>query len=158
MNRRMMQLGFGLILLALVTGLAIPAAPNPRLALAAHTVGLLGGLVLVVVGMLAGTFVLGAGASTVLTWSWVYATYANWVGCLLAAFTGASRLTPIAGAGVSGTGLAEGVVAIIFVSEGVAALIAAGLAVWGLRGRAEPTMPRAIGTENLRAVAPVRVG
>jgi (hydroxyamino)benzene mutase len=156
MNRRLMQLGFGLILLALFTGLAIPVAPHPRLALTAHTVGLLGGLVLIVVGMLAGTFALGARTSTVMTWSWVYAAYANWLGCLVAAFTGASRLMPIAGTGMSGTELAEGVVAFIFVSEGVAALVAAGLAVWGLRPRAEPAIP-ALGTDSLRAVVPVKV-
>jgi (hydroxyamino)benzene mutase len=157
MNRRLMQLGFGLILLALVTAFTIPAAPNPRLALAAHTVGILGGFALVVIGMLAGTFALGPRASRVLTWSWVYATYANWFGCLVAAFTGASRLTPIAGAGTNGTPLAEGVVAFIFLTEAVSALMGAGLAVWGLRGRLEATPPRTVWTEKLREAVPVEV-
>ena len=31
-------------------------------------------------------------------WTWVYAAYANWVASVLGAITGASRLTPIAGA------------------------------------------------------------
>jgi (hydroxyamino)benzene mutase len=156
MNRRMMQLGFGLILLALLTGLLIPAAPNPRLALAAHTVGIVGGLALIAVGALASVFVLGSRASTVLMWSWVYATYANWLGCLVAAFTGASRLTPIAGAGMSGTETAEALVAFIFISEGIAALVGAGLAIWGLRGTVEPVMPRAGVKEALQSVVAVR--
>jgi (hydroxyamino)benzene mutase len=145
MNRRMMQLGFGLILLALLTAFAIPAAPNPRMVLAAHTVGILGGLALVVVGMLASTFVLGARTSSVHRWAWVYATYANWLGCVVAGFTGASRLTPIAGAGMSGSAVAEGVVMIIFLTEAAAALAAAGLAIRGLRQRAEPVAAPAPG-------------
>jgi (hydroxyamino)benzene mutase len=157
MNRRLMRLGFALILLGLLTAFTIPAAVSPRLALAAHTVGILGGLALVVIGMLAGTFALGPSASSVLAWSWVYATYANWLGCLVAALTGASRLTPIAGAGTSGTALAEGLVAFIFLTEAAAALIGAGLAVWGLRERIEPVISHTVGMEKLPAAVPVEV-
>jgi (hydroxyamino)benzene mutase len=148
MNRRMMQFGFVLILVALLTAFAIPAAANPRMMLAAHTVGILGGVVLVVVGMLAGTFALGARARSVLMGSWIYATWANWLGCAIAGLTGASRLTPIAGAGTSGTAGAEAVVAAIFLSEAAAALVAAGLAVWGLRRRAEPAPVRILEREQ----------
>src|SRR5687767_11323441 len=113
MNRLQLQLGFVLILLSLLTGLGQPVFVSPRLGLAAHTAGLMGGLVLVALGALAGSFALGPRASAVLMWSWVYAAYANWLGCLIGAITGASRLTPIAGAGTSGSWAAEATVAFL---------------------------------------------
>jgi (hydroxyamino)benzene mutase len=151
MNRLMIRLGFTLILLALLTGFAIPSFANPRLGLAAHTVGVVGGLALVVVGAVAGAFHLGPRATVVFLWSWVYATYANWLGCLLAALTGASRLTPIAGSGTTGTTVTEGIVALVFFSEAAAALLGAGLAIRGLRQRREAPVPRVMRTEGFRA-------
>jgi hypothetical protein len=66
-------------------------------------------------------------------WSWVYAAYANWLGCLLGGITGASRLTPIAGAGTTGDALAETVVSFLLQSLAVAAVVGTSLAVWGFR-------------------------
>ena len=133
MNRLQVRLGFVLILLALLSGLLVPFLVSPRLALAAHTVGVLGGLVLIALGALAGSFALGPGGSRVMMWSWSYAAYANWLACLLGAATGASRLTPIAGAGTSGSWLAEAVVAFLLQSLALTSIVGTGLAVWGLR-------------------------
>ena len=133
MNRRQIQLGFVLILLALFTGFAIPSFTSPRLGLAAHTVGITGGLVLIALGALAGLFHLGRRATAVMMGSWVYAAYANWIACLLGAVTGASRLTPIAGAGTSGDALAEGIVSFLLLSLALASVVGTALAVWGLR-------------------------
>ena len=133
MNRPQIQLGFILILLALLTGFAVPELANPRLGLAAHTVGILGGLVLIALGTLAGSFALGARASAIMMWSWVYTAYANWLGCLLGAMTGASRLTPIAGAGTTGDSVSEAVVAFLLLSLALASLVGTGLAIWGFR-------------------------
>lgn len=133
MNRLQVQLGFVLILLALLTGFGAPLFANPRLGLAAHTVGITGGLVLIALGALAGSFALGPRAAAVMMWAWVYAAYANWAGSVLGAITGASRLTPIAGAGTTGGSLAEAVVAFLLQTLAVAALIGTVLAVWGFR-------------------------
>lgn len=141
MNRLQIQLGFVLILLALCTGLGMPLFTNPRLGLAAHIVGVTGGLVLIALGALAPSFALRPRAATVMMWSWAYAAYANWAGCLIGALTGASRLTPIAGAGTTGDALAENVVSFLLQSLAVAAIVGTGLAVWGFRrarGIAEP--------------------
>lgn len=137
MNRRQIQLGFVLIFLALVTGFGMPFFTSPRLGLAAHTVGITGGLVLIALGALAGFFALGRRASAVMMGSWVYAAYANWVASLLGAITGASRLTPIAGAGTAGEPLAENVVSFLLQSLALAALVGTALAVWGFRKKAE---------------------
>lgn len=134
-NRPLIQLGFILILLALFTGLAVPAFANPRLGLAAHVAGITSALVLIAIGALASSFALGARSRTVMTWSWVYAAYANWFACLLGAITGASRMTPIAGAGTTGNEISEAVVAFLLVSLSLAAIAGSVLAVWGLRRR-----------------------
>lgn len=133
MNRLLIQLGFVLILLALCTGFGMPLFTTPRLGLAAHTVGIIGGLVLIAFGSLAGSFALGARSAAVMMWAWVYAAYANWVASLLGAITGASRLTPIAGAGTAGDSLSEAVVSFLLQSLAVAALVGTVLAVWGFR-------------------------
>ena len=133
MNRLQVQLGFVLILLALLTGFGMPLFTNPRLGLAAHVVGITGGLVLIALGALAASFSLGPRSSKVMMWSWVYAAYANWVASVLGAITGASRLTPIAGAATSGSSAAEAVVAFLLESLAVAAIVGTVLAVWGFR-------------------------
>jgi hydroxylaminobenzene mutase len=135
MNRLQVQLGFILILLSLLSGLGMPFFINPRLGLAAHVAGITGGLVLIALGALAASFFLGSRSMKVMMWSWVYATYANWAACLVAAMTGASRLTPIAGAGTAGTAVAETAVAFLLQTLAVAAIAGASLAVWGLRAR-----------------------
>jgi hydroxylaminobenzene mutase len=141
MNRLQIQLGFALILLALLTAFGMPLFVNPRLGLAAHTVGITGGLVLIALGALSGSFALGARAGAIMMWSWVYAAYANWLGSLVGAMTGASRLTPIAGAGTTGDAMAETVVAFLLLSLALAAIVGTTLAVWGLR-RTEPVAAR----------------
>jgi hydroxylaminobenzene mutase len=133
MNRLQIQLGFVLILLALVTGFGMPFFTSARLGLAAHTVGISGGLVLIVLGALAPAFVLGKRASAVMMGSWLYAAYANWFASLLGAITGASRLTPIAGAGTKGDAMAETIVSLLLESLSVAALLGTALAIYGFR-------------------------
>lgn len=133
MNRLQIQLGFVLILLALMTGFGMPFFVNTRLGLASHIVGITGGLVLIALGALGGSFALGKRSAAVMMTTWVYAAYANWLACLIGAITGASRLTPIAGAGTSADALSEGVVSFLLQSLAVAALIGTALAVWGFR-------------------------
>src|SRR5690349_10157917 len=99
MNRRQIQLGFVLILFALATGFFQPLYRSPRLGLAAHTVGITGGLVLIALGALADKFLLGVRASKTMMACWLYTAYVNWLASVIGAITGASRLTPIAGAG-----------------------------------------------------------
>jgi (hydroxyamino)benzene mutase len=136
MDRRLLQLGFLLLLLAFLTGLAVPALHVPRLGLSAHVAGLLGGVLLLVLGSVAPRLALGPRAGVLHRASWVYATYAHWLACLLGAVSGASGLTPLAGAGQRGSPAAEHVVAVLLVSLSVAALLATGLALWGLRAPA----------------------
>ena len=152
MNRLQIQLGFVLILVALFTGFGMPLYVNTRLGLAAHIVGITGGLVLIALGALAPSFALGRRASKVMMGSWVYAAYANWLACLTGAITGASRLTPIAGAGTTGDVMAETIVAFLLQTLAVAAVIGTSLAVWGFRKSGELSATDAVPpTEVIRA-------
>jgi len=142
MNRTLLRLGFVLVFLGLLTGLAVSRFANPRLGLAAHTVGLLGGLFLVVLGVAAPAFELGPRQAAVLRWCWVYAAYANWLASVLGAVTGASRMTPLAGSGTKGGEFAETIVAFLLASLSVAALFGTGLAVWALWRRQPAVVSR----------------
>ena len=148
MNRLQIQLGFVLILLALCTGFFLSLFANPRLGLAAHVVGITGGLVLIALGALAPSFALGARASRVMMGTWTYAAYANWVASVLGAITGASRLTPIAGAGTVGSSIAETVVAFLLQSLAAAAIVGTVLAIRGFRKSSE-VRAQALATEPL---------
>ncbi|HTS88702.1 MAG TPA: hypothetical protein VMG41_09445 [Gemmatimonadales bacterium] len=132
MNRSQMQLGFSLVLLGLLTGLAVPEMANPRLGLSAHLAGVAGGMFLVLLGVVAGGMTLSTRLRRVMHGCWVYATYANWAAALLGALTGASRLTPLAGAGTTGEPWAELAVGFLLITLSLAAIAGSLIALGGL--------------------------
>lgn len=136
MNRSLVRHGFILILLALVSGLFVQAMPIPRLGLSAHTIGLLSGALLIAIGAVWPMFVLSLRQSAVLYGAWLYASYINWLGCLLGAIFGAGKATPVAAAGVVGSAAAEALVGGLLLSVAVASFVAIGLSIYGLRERA----------------------
>lgn len=133
MNISLFRWAFVLILLSLVAAFFVPAAAIPRLALSAHTIGMMSGVLLIALGAIWQHLRLTAAQQQWLKWSWIYASYANWLGCLVGAVFGAGRATPLAGGGLEGSGAAETVVLILLGSVGVVSLVAAGLSLWGLR-------------------------
>ena len=70
-----------------------------------------------------------------LCWSWLLATYGNWLGCLVGAILGAGRTMPIASAGSVAGPAGEMAVLALLATSGVAALAAVGLSLYGLRTR-----------------------
>ena len=124
--------GFILIFLALVTGFAIPQAESPRLALSAHTIGLLSGILLLAVAGIWQRLRLSERQLGGTYWGWVYSGYANWAGILFGAMVGTGRITPLASGGATGAELPEMLVGFLLMSLSLAALIAAGLSIWGL--------------------------
>lgn len=137
LDRRLARAGFGLILLALITGLAVPAFLNTHMALAAHVSGIMNGLLLIAIGAAWGRVTLSGGQARLTRAAAVFATYANWgTGCLAAAW-GTSRLTPISGAGHAAAAWQESVVQVLQVSLAIAMLGALGMIVYGLRPRPE---------------------
>jgi hydroxylaminobenzene mutase len=132
-HRVLVRQGFFLILLALLGGVLAPFMINPRMGVGAHTLGVIGGMVLILTGLARPLFVLDARLWQALHVSWFAAAYGNWANTMLAGLTGASHLTPIAGAGTTGSPLAEGIVFYAYIIVGVTSLIGTAIAVYGLR-------------------------
>ncbi len=132
-DRVVVRQGFLLILIALLGGIAAPYMLNTRMGLGAHVIGLFGGLVLIGLGLARPLFSLGPRLWQLTHASWLGATYVNWLAATLGALTGASELTPIAGAGTIGSPLAETIVFWLFCIVGLSSLVGAALAVYGLR-------------------------
>jgi hydroxylaminobenzene mutase len=99
------------------------------------------GILMILVGAIWPVFGLGPAQAAIMQWCWIYSGYANWLGCLVGAATGASGMTPIAAGTNPGPFVAEALVMALLVTTGLTALVAVGLSVWGLRERALRTSP-----------------
>lgn len=141
MNKAIIKHGFILILLALIGGFFLPAMTVPRLGLSAHTIGVLSGVLLIAIGAIWPIFELSSRQLKVMYWGWVYSSYANWLGCLVGAFTGAGKMTPIAASGAQGGVAAEMVVMALLVSVAITSLVAVALSIWGLRDSVRSPAP-----------------
>ena len=99
---RLIWHGLVLFFLGLLTGFLIPSLKNPRMGLSAHMEGLLNGMFLILLGGVVWDLLrLSDRVATAAYWMFLYAAYASWIFCLLAAVFGASEMLPIAGAGYS---------------------------------------------------------
>ncbi len=132
--REIVRHGFVLILLGLVGGVFCPLMVNYRLGIGAHTLGLMGGLILIALGLARPHMTLSASQAGAVHWLWFIAAYGNWAATMLAGFTGASRLTIVAGAGTTGPPWAEAIVFWAYIVVGVTSLAGTALAVFGMRG------------------------
>ena len=96
-QRKLVWHGIFLFLIGLLSGFAIPALTNPRLGLSAHMEALLNGMLLVLLGGVVWKYLkLSARMEKLVFWLFIYAAYANWFFCLLAAIFGANKMLPIA--------------------------------------------------------------
>ena len=132
-ERTLSRAGILLVLLALLTGLAIPAFTNPRQALAAHVSAIMSGLLLVGLASLWSHLTLSIAQQTWAMRLAIGGAYANLAGSLLAAAWGTNRLTPMAGGGYGAEPWQEAFAQVIQVSQGIALIVALGLVVYGLR-------------------------
>ena len=130
----LLRVGVGLVLAAALVGLAVPFFAVPRLALSAHLVGLLQGILLLIAGLLWPRLSLRPGLSTAATWLLIYqgiaAPSAN---ALAAAWTAGGSVVPMAAAGVQGSPVHEAIVNVGLRSAGGALVVALVLVLWGLR-------------------------
>ncbi|HEX3553226.1 MAG TPA: hydrogenase [Thermoanaerobaculia bacterium] len=98
-SHRLLFAGILLFFLALLTGLALPIIPYPKLGLGAHLTGLMNGMFLVLLGLLWSRLVLSARAASLTFGLVVYAAYANWIFSLLGSILGTGHFTPQASGG-----------------------------------------------------------
>jgi len=134
-THRLLQAGFVLFLLGLLTGFVIPVAQLPRMALSSHLEGVMNGLFLIVLGLCWKHLILPSWAERMAFLSAITGTYANWAATLLSAFTGAAAMMPIAGGGSVGTPFHEMVVSGLLLFLSLAMLLTCVLVLWGLQSR-----------------------
>ncbi len=134
---RLLQLGILLFVLGLVTGLAVPALGNPRMALASHVEAVMNGTFLVVLGLVWPRLTLSPRLLGAAFWLAVYGTFANWLATLLAAaWRAGNPMMPLAALGHVGTVGQEFVVKALLVSLALAMIGSCLLVLFGLRGSA----------------------
>ncbi|MDP4215295.1 MAG: hydrogenase [Bacteroidota bacterium] len=137
MARKLKMLGMILFLLGLITGLAMTNFRNPRMGLAAHLEGVMNGVFLVVAGLIWRDLRLSATFRRITFWTLLFGSFVNWLITTLAAYLGTSNMTPIAGAGFTGTAFQEQVVNAGFISVGLTMLFSLIVIIYGLRGKDE---------------------
>lgn len=140
-THRLLQAGFVLFLLGLLTGFAIPAAQIPRMALSSHLEGVMNGSFLIALGLCWKHLALPSWAERTAFLSAITGTYANWMATLLSAFTGAAAMMPIAGGGSVGTPLHEMVVSSLLLILSLAMILTCLLVLWGLQRRSGVRAP-----------------
>jgi (hydroxyamino)benzene mutase len=124
--------GMALFTLGLLNGIVIPFFKNKRMGLSAHLAGVQNGMVLLLFGFLWPRVALAETLLSASYWLSLYSMYAIWLGLLLAAIWGASRSTPIAGAGFQASLKQERVVQLLIVSGSLAIILASFALLWGL--------------------------
>jgi len=132
-ERLLVRAGFVLFTLALLTGLAVPAFLNHRMAVAAHLTGVVNALLLIAVGLAWGLLAMSRVQARLTRGVFLCCAYANWGTSCLAAAWGTSRLTPLSGAGYSAAAWKESVVQVLQVSLALAILAGALSVVYALR-------------------------
>lgn len=132
-SRRLKWHGIVLFLLGLFTGFAEAHVANVRMGLAAHLEGVMNGTFLLALGAAWPGIRLSARMQAVAFWTVLYGTYANWACTLLAAVWGTAALSPLTGAGHSGTPLQERLITLCFMSVGIAIVAASVIILVGFR-------------------------
>jgi hydroxylaminobenzene mutase len=131
----LLQLGFLLLLLGLLVGLAIPVLSVPRLGVAAHVNAVVGALFLLALGLIWPQLRLGARALGLAFWLAPYAFFVATLMPLLGGVWGAGAgMLPIAAGAARGSAFQEGFIAVGLTSAGVAVIALCLLLLVGLRG------------------------
>jgi len=129
----LIRAGFLLFTLALLTGVAVPAFLNPRMAVAGHLTAILNALLLIVLGLCWSLLTFGPLQARLTRLAFLFGAFASWAASCLAAAWGTSRVTPLAGAGHSAAPWKENLVEGIQVSIVLVILAGALSVLSGLR-------------------------
>jgi (hydroxyamino)benzene mutase len=136
-GQRLLQAGILLFLLALLVGLAVPRFAVPRLGLAAHLLGIMQGIFLMVIGLLWPRLNLTSGVSRLGSWLALYGCFAAWAANVLAGVWGAGNtMLPMAAGQARGSTLQEAIIATGLRTAAVSLIAAAIVILWGLRALA----------------------
>lgn len=132
--RKLAHSGIFLLLLSLLTGLAVPRLANPRMGLASHVEGVMGGMLLALLGAIFPRLALKTPALRTVSRLAAYGAYVNWANPLLASVWDAGgSMMPSASNGKKGAAWQEAVISAAAVSMVLALLPAVCIILWGLR-------------------------
>jgi (hydroxyamino)benzene mutase len=143
----LIRAGFVLFTVALLTGFAVPAFLNPRMAVAGHLTAILNAIFLMVLGLIWGLLVFNPIQAKLTKLAFLYGAFASWVTSCLAAAWGTSRETPVSGAGYIAAPWKEALVASLQVSIVLVILAGALSVLYALRPKTDsqgtPALPSA---------------
>ncbi len=128
---KLLFLGILLFFLGLALSLCMPLMANPRMGLSAHLEGIMNGIFLVLLGLIWQKLVVSNKWLNAAFWLVLFGSFANFLAVLIAAFTGAGKMMPIAG-GKEGSPLIEGVISSLLISLTLAMLIVCLIVLAGL--------------------------
>src|SRR5512145_2871765 len=135
----MLRFGVVLVLFALLIGLAIPALAVPRLGVAAHVNGVVGGVALIVLGLLWPHLQLGPRALGAAFWLAVYSFFVATIMPLLGGtWAACATMLPLAAGTARGTPFQEGIISVGLTTAGVSVFVLFVLLFLGLRGSPRP--------------------
>jgi (hydroxyamino)benzene mutase len=133
MPKALFMLGLVLFMIGLLTGIAVPALKNSRMALSSHLEAVLNGMFLVLLGLLWSHIDLPHAWGVTAVVLIVYSAYANWLATLLAAAWGAGRkLAPIAAGDHMASAAKERFVSFLLASLSVSVVVGVGIVIVGL--------------------------
>jgi (hydroxyamino)benzene mutase len=130
----MLQIGVALFVFSALEGFAIPSLPVPRLGLSVHTLSGLQGVMLLGLGLLWPRLNLGATASRIAFWTYLYSSFATLIPYMMAAVWGAGASTiPLAAGTAHGSAFQEAIIKVVLYSAAPTFFISMALVIWGLR-------------------------
>jgi hydroxylaminobenzene mutase len=141
-GQRLLQLGVALFLFASFEGFAIPYLAAPELALAAHTLSALEGVLVLALGLVWPKLQLGVTALRVAFWLLVYSNLAILAAYVMAAVWGAgSETMPMAAGTAQGSAFQEATIRYVAYSSAPTGIVSFAILLWGLRIPNAPTRP-----------------
>ena len=133
-SKHLIRSGVMLVLFGLLTGFFVHGLALPLLGVAAHLIGIIGGIFLIAGGAAWPRLRLSRSASLAGSWMGIYGFYATWAVYVLAGAWGAGGMFPLAAGQTRGTALQEGIIAGVMVTVALALVGMCILLIWGLRG------------------------
>ena len=133
-KHKLISYGVLLFTMGIVTQLLVYFMINPRMAQSAHTVALMSGMFLVLLGLIWDQMDLPARFSKVAYFLFLYSTFSAWGSMFIAAIFGTSRNTPFASKGISGAAeWQETITDLAYLSFFVTIVLTCLVTMWGLR-------------------------
>lgn len=129
----MIQIGVALLLVTCLQGFSIGRARIPRLAVAAHTVGLFMSLLLLAFGLIWPALRFTATLSVIAFWLLLYSAFGTWLPYVLGSMWGAGNsMLPLAAGTARGTAGQEGIIKLLLATSALTMVASVALILWGL--------------------------